>query len=119
MPDVFACSLTVEKKEKKKGINYTPELLFQPTEVSTCAVALAVTLAAGSAAGCHGFRGRAPLPGSVAQSVGDHVPGGNGNTVKTRTVRLKRAVFMVKLYFLQHFPKVGRKRPLARIGYFN
>lgn len=66
---------------KKKTLNYTPGLFFQPAEVSTCVVVLAEALTPGSAAGCHGVRDRAPRPGSAAQSVGDHAPGWNSDTV--------------------------------------
>lgn len=79
-----------------------PEVFFQPAEVPACVVVFAETLAARSAAGCHGVRHRAPRPGSVAQAVGDHAPGWNEDTIRikqlkltveTRTARVQRVGF--------------------------
>lgn len=98
-------------------INYTPELFFQPAEVSTCAVTLAVTPAAGSAAGCHGFRGRAPLPGSAAQSVRDHAPGWNSDTVSVKTGTVLRVQKRVQTNNFLLLQSLNASHPSAALSY--
>lgn len=88
--DRLGASFGVTVSKYDLAVWSAPEAVFRPAEVQAGVVVFTDTLAPRYAPGCAGVRERAPPPRSVAQSVRDHAPGCDRDTV--RILKLKQRV---------------------------
>lgn len=106
--DRLGASFGVTVSKYALAVWSAPEAVFRPAEVQAGVVVFPDTLAARYAPGCAGVRERAPRPRSVAQSVRDHAPGCDRDTV--RIIKLKQRVKNWKLNMLKNISEDCRMR---------